>query len=128
MASVLEEKSTIGGHKVLYETIFVLKSSISDEEASKEVDKLKAILQREGGEIIRTENMGRKKLAYEVRKEKRGIYTLMHYNGGQNTVFELQRACRLNEAIIKFMTVKIAPKDLIPPSETKSPSSLTRGK
>ncbi len=69
--------------------------------------------------------MGRKKLAYEVRKEKRGVYILMHFKGG--SVSELQRACRINEAVIKFMTVKISPKDLNPPSETRDAAPLVKG-
>jgi small subunit ribosomal protein S6 len=65
--------------------------------------------------------MGKKKLAYEVRKEKKGIYLMIRFSGGQNTVLEFQRSCRLNETIMKFMTIKITEKDLAPPAVVTAP-------
>ncbi|MBI3358183.1 MAG: 30S ribosomal protein S6 [Nitrospirae bacterium] len=98
--------------KQLYEIIFVIKSTITDDEVLKTVDKVRATVERENGEIILVENMGRKKLAYEVKKEKKGVYILIHFKGKGNVVFDVERTCRLEESIIKFITVKINPADL----------------
>ncbi len=122
METVLEKKTDLK-RKTLYEAIVILKPSLPDEDLLKEIDKAKVSVERWGGEIVLFENMGKKKLAYEIRKEKKGVYLLIHFNGAQNTVFEFERMCRLNEAIIKFMTIKINPNDLIPVPETKSPNT-----
>lgn len=126
MGTVLEKEQTVAGSKILYEAILVIKSSMVDEDISKEVDKMKATIERGGGEVVRLENMGKKKLAYEVRKEKKGIYIMIHFKGGKNAVSDLQRTCRLNETVIKFMMVKIDPKDLPPPPEIKNAAPLVK--
>ena len=58
----------------VYETIFILKPSLTDEDAAKVVAKMRAVVEKGGGEILKTENWGKKKMAYEVRKEKKGAY------------------------------------------------------
>ena len=55
-----------------YETIFIVKSSLADEEIAKVMEKIKGVVLRGGGEVAVMENWGKKKLAYEVRKEKKG--------------------------------------------------------
>jgi small subunit ribosomal protein S6 len=122
VVAVLDEKK-VGGGKIFYETVLVLKPSFSDEDLLKEIDKVKTSLERWGGQIISFENMGKKKLAYEVRKEKKGIYLMIRFSGAQNTVLEFQRLCRINETIMKFMTIKITEKDLAPPAVVAVPET-----
>ncbi|MEK7702772.1 MAG: 30S ribosomal protein S6 [Nitrospirota bacterium] len=95
-----------------YEMIIILKSSILDEDAGKVVEKIKAAVEKGSGEIVRIDNVGRKKLAYEVRKEKKGLYFLIYFKGRGNLVLDVQRICRLDEAIIKFLTIRIKPSEL----------------
>lgn len=90
-----------------YETIFIIKPSLTDEEIAKVIEKTKGIIQRGGGEVVVAENWGKKKLAYEVRKEKKGTYIIVHFKGTGATVSELERSYRLDETIIKFITLKI---------------------
>ena len=110
--AVLEVKASALESKQLYEIIFVIKSTIADDEVLKTIDKVKSTVERGNGEIVLVENMGRKKLAYEVKKEKKGVYILMHFKGKGSIVFDVERTCRLEESIIKFMTVKISPADV----------------
>jgi small subunit ribosomal protein S6 len=86
----------------------------ADEEAVKVVDKVKAAVEKGSGEIVLVENMGRKKLAYEVKKEKKGLYFLIHFKGKGGMVADLQRICRLDESVIKFMTVRVKPSQSCP--------------
>lgn len=95
-----------------YETIFIVKPSLNDEEVSKTIEKIKGIIQRGGGEVVVAENWGKKKLAYEVRKEKKGTYIIVHFKGTGATVSELERNYRLDESIIKFISIKIEPDKL----------------
>ena len=90
-----------------YESIFIVKPSLSDDEVEKTIEKIKAVIQRSGGEFSGAENWGKKKLAYEVRKEKRGTYILLHFKGTGPLVTELERNYRLDESIIKFITLKL---------------------
>ena len=98
--------------RIGYETIVILKSSVTDEEVLKTIDKMKDALVQKSGEVIRIENMGRKRLAYDVKKEKRGVFILIHFTGCSKTVFEIQRIFKLDEMVIKYMTVKMKMQDL----------------
>lgn len=93
--------------KQLYEIIFIVKSTLADDEVLKTIDKVKTTVERGNGEIVLVENMGRKKLAYEVKKEKKGVFILIHYKGKGAMVFDVERTCRLEESIIKFITIKL---------------------
>ena len=98
--------------ELAYEAMVILRSSITDEDLSKEMEKIKGAVTQRRGKIVSIENMGRKKLAYDVKKEKRGVFVLIHFKGDQKTAFEVQRAFKLNEMIIRYMTVRIKLEDL----------------
>ncbi len=89
-----------------YELISILKHSLSDEDLTKFQDMFRNRIESNGGQIVKTENMGKRKLAYEVRGEKKGIYFIHDFEGGGAAVAEAERLCRLDESIIKFMTIK----------------------
>lgn len=109
-----------------YETIFVIKGSLTDEEGVEAVEKVKSIIQRTGGEVSALENWGRRKLAYEVKKEKRGIYIILHFKSEAATRADLERNFRLIGSVIKFMIVKIEMEQLgkIAPLKEEKPISL----
>lgn len=95
----------------IYESIFILKSSVSDEDVQKTVSKMEGIV-KQGAELIATENWGKKKLAYEVAKEKRGVYILLRFQGKGEIISELERIYRIDDNIIKFLTVKLDKKEI----------------
>jgi small subunit ribosomal protein S6 len=94
----------------VYETIFIVKTSATDEEAATLIAKVRAVIEKHGGEVMKVENWGKKKLAYEVRKEKKGTYVFYRFRGPGSLVAELERQYRVEDAIIKFLTVKCDPK------------------
>jgi len=89
-----------------YESIFILKPTLSDEDVQKIVNKLEGIV-KQSGELISAENWGKKKLAYEVMKEKKGIYVLLRFLGKGELVLELEKNYRFDDSVIKFLTVKL---------------------
>lgn len=95
----------------IYESIFILKSSISDEDIQKIVGKMEGIV-KQGSELIATENWGKKRLAYEVSKEKRGVYVLLRFQGKGDIISELERNYRIDDNVIKFLTVKLNKKEI----------------
>src|SRR4030067_3800078 len=95
----------------MYEAIFILKSSVSDEDIQKIVVKMESIV-KQGAELLTTENWGKKKLAYEVAKEKRGFYVLLRFQGKGDINAELERNYRMDDNVIKFLTVKLNKKEI----------------
>jgi len=97
----------------LYESLFIIRPSISDEETNALIEKMKGVADKTGAQFIKSENWGRKKLAYEVRRERKGTYAYFYFKAPNNTVGELERAYRLEDNIIKFLTVHLE-KELVP--------------
>lgn len=89
-----------------YESIFILKPTLNEEDVKKAIGKMEGIV-KQNGKLIATENWGKKKLAYEVMKEKRGIYVLLRFEGKGGLVSELERNYRIDDNVVKFLTVKL---------------------
>jgi len=106
-----------------YESIFILRSTLNDEDVQKTVSKIEGVV-KQGGELIATENWGKKRLAYEVMKEKKGIYVLLRFRAKGNLVAEIERNYRIDDNVIKFLTVKLDKKaiELLKKKETAAPS------
>jgi small subunit ribosomal protein S6 len=89
-----------------YETLYVLKPTLTDEETAANIAKIEAILVREGAEILATNNMGMRKLAYPVEKNERGVYTIVYFKAEGTVINELERNLKFNEEVIKYLTVR----------------------
>ena len=89
-----------------YETLFVVKPTLTDEETSALIAKIKDIVANNGGELVATNDMGMRKLAYQVEKHDRGYYTVLFYKAEGTLISELERLLKINEDVIKFLTVK----------------------
>jgi small subunit ribosomal protein S6 len=105
----------------LYESLFIIRSSVSDQETTALIEKMKAVAEKTGAQFIKSENWGKKKLAYEVKRERKGTYVYFYFRAPNVTVGELERSYRLEDSIIKFLTVHLK-KELVParPRETSS--------
>ena len=89
-----------------YETLFVVKPTLTDEETAAQIAKIKDIVAKNGGELLATDDMGMRKLAYQVEKNDRGYYTVLFYKAEGTLIQELERLLKINEEVIKFLTVK----------------------
>lgn len=90
-----------------YETFFIVDPDLPDEVNTVIDDKVKNVVDANGGSILTYTPWGKKKLAYPVKKRTRGHYVLMEYTGGPDLVAELERNMRMDERILKFITVKL---------------------
>ena len=79
---------------------------MTEEEINAQITKVKDVLAKEGAELVGTNDMGMRKLAYPVDKHARGYYTVLFYKAEGPTIAELERNIKNNEEIIKFLTVK----------------------
>ena len=105
-----------------YESIFIVRPSLSDEDTTKIIDKMKGVVEKSGAAILKTENWGRKKLAYEVKRERKGTFVYLYFRSEGSVISELERSYRLEDSVIKFMTVRLdqeAPQK--PEGEPKEP-------
>ncbi|MBN2767505.1 MAG: 30S ribosomal protein S6 [Campylobacterales bacterium] len=93
-----------------YETLFVVKPTLTEEEITAQITKMKDILAKENAELIAEDNMGMRKLAYPVEKHLRGHYTVLYYKAEGSSIAEIERNLKINENIIKFLSVKYSKK------------------
>jgi small subunit ribosomal protein S6 len=71
------------------------------------VNTLSDAIKKEGGEVVNVDNWGLKNLAYRIKKNRKGYYVVLNIAAPANAIFEYERLARLNEDIIRFMTVKV---------------------
>jgi small subunit ribosomal protein S6 len=90
-----------------YETIFVLRPDVDPDAAEKLQNRLTDIISREKGTLVKVESWGRRKLAYPVAKQRRGVYIYLNYVGQGGLVAELERNLRIADFCLKFLTVKL---------------------
>jgi len=88
-----------------YETIFIADPDLQDEARKNLFKKFTNLLTQTGGLLVKIEDWGNRKLAYEINKKSRGHYLCLTYGGTGDLVKELERNLRLDEKIMKFMTI-----------------------
>lgn len=88
-----------------YETIYILRSSIDADEATRIANRVAEVVDRLGGKITKVDNWGRRKLAYTIAKQTRGIFVYVKYVGFGDVVAEVERNLRLFETVIRYMTI-----------------------
>ena len=91
----------------LYEVMFIVRPDVVDEELDKLVAGFEATVTNGGGAIKNSEKLGRRKLAYTVRKFNDGNYVLLTIEANGAVVAELERRLRVTEPVIKFITVRM---------------------
>ena len=91
-----------------YETVVITRPELSDEGLKTLQERLKAIVGQFNGEVVLTEDWGKRKLAYPIQRESRGHYTYVVYNGKGDVVHEIERNLRIHEHVLRFLTVNLA--------------------
>jgi small subunit ribosomal protein S6 len=88
-----------------YETIYILRSEVDSETAERIQTRVNEAIEREHGRLVKVESWGRRKLAYPLGKIRRGVYVYVKYVGGGGLVAEVERNLKLQDVVIKHMTV-----------------------
>ncbi len=91
-----------------YETIYIMPADLPDADLNDAVEKFTKILAATKGVIVKLEKWGKKRLAYKIKKQGRGFYVFMDFAGGSETVRELERNLKIDDRVLKFMTVVTA--------------------
>ena len=89
-----------------YETMYILRPDIAEDEVNNHIDKYNKLLEELGGKILDSQMRGKRRLAYQIAKHREGIYVQLSHQGDGQHIFKIEKAMRLSEDVIRYLTVK----------------------
>lgn len=90
-----------------YEVMYIGAPETSDEDITKLNETIQQLVEKEGGTVVKTEAMGRRKLAYPIKKKFEGHYTLFEIEGSGQEIAEIERRFRVNDVVMRYITVRV---------------------
>ena len=90
----------------IYESMVIFSGRLELPEVDQEIEKVRGVIESGSGSLHSVERMGRRRLAYDIRKESEGHYTVLHFENDPTRIPVLQRAFRLNESILRYMVFR----------------------
>jgi len=93
--------------KRVYEVMYIAEPETAEDDVAKLNETLQGVIEKEGGSIVKIENMGRRKLAYEINRKTEGYYVLFEIEGSGREIAELERRMRVNDLIFRYLTVRV---------------------
>ena len=92
--------------QIYYETMYILRPDIAEDEVTNHIDKYNKLLEELGGKILDSQMRGKRRLAYQIAKHREGIYVQLSHQGDGQHIFKIEKAMRLSEDVIRYLTVK----------------------
>ncbi len=89
-----------------YETMYILRPDIPEEEVDSHLTKYSELVTKSGAEVLDSQMRGKRRLAYPIAKHKEGIYVQLSHKGDGQHVEIVEKAMRLSEDVIRYLTVK----------------------
>ena len=89
-----------------YETMYILRPDIAEDEVTNHIEKYNKLLEEFGATILDSQMRGKRRLAYQIAKHREGIYVQLSHQGDGQHIFKIEKAMRLSEDVIRYMTVK----------------------
>ena len=86
--------------------MYILRPDIAEDEVTNHIDKYNKLLEEFGGTILDSQMRGKRRLAYQITKHREGIYVQLSHQGDGQHIFKIEKAMRLGEDVIRYMTVK----------------------
>jgi small subunit ribosomal protein S6 len=87
--------------------MFIATPDAADDDIAKLNESLQGVITKEGGSIVRVDDMGRRPMAYEIKRKKEGYYVLFEIEGSGREIAELERRMRVNDLIMRYITVRV---------------------
>ena len=118
--------------EIYYETMYILRPDIAEDEVNKHIEKYNALLESMGGKILDSQMRGKRRLAYPIAKNREGIYVQLSHQGDGQHIAKIEKAMRLSEDVIRYMTLKQegplpTPKPKAKPAETSNNQENKKG-
>ncbi|OGW22115.1 MAG: 30S ribosomal protein S6 [Nitrospirae bacterium GWB2_47_37] len=109
----------------IYENVVILNPSLSEDELKSASDKISDLIKNAGGDIIKIDNWGKKKLAYELNKQKIGVYMLFLFKAPAPAIKKIEGYFKVFDPVIKFMVIKLEKKQIeaLPKEAAGTPAS-----
>lgn len=104
----------------IYELTFILSPNLDKDSVNAEIDKLKAIIEADSGQILEIQHLGLKRTAFEMKGFWQGNYYTVYYQAGPNVLKKLEASIKLNEAVLRFMVLVLKPSEYEPASAKKA--------
>ena len=92
--------------EIYYETMYILRPDIAEEEVNTHIEKYNKLLESMGGNILDSQMRGKRRLAYPIAKNREGIYVQLSHQGDGQHIEKIEKAMRLSEDVIRYMTIK----------------------
>ncbi|OPY10219.1 MAG: 30S ribosomal protein S6 [Syntrophus sp. PtaB.Bin001] len=92
-----------------YETVVITPANLPEEEMTSLIDRYSSIITDRKGAVVKIDRWGVRKLAYDIKKQSRGAYVLYDFAATSDVVLELERNLKIDDSILKFMTVMTDP-------------------
>lgn len=89
-----------------YESVVIINPTVDEEGVKSLVEKFSALINNDG-KVEKVDNLGKRKLAYEVKKQKEAYYEVFYFEANPELIAELERNYRITDEVIKFMTMKV---------------------
>jgi small subunit ribosomal protein S6 len=109
----------------MYETMYILRPDLNEEAVDATIGKYQSLLKEQDGTVLETQHRGKRRLAYEIDRHREGIYIQMNYTGPGSAIAPLERAMRLSDEVIRYLTVKQDVEGSLP--ETEEAESVDPG-
>lgn len=90
-----------------YETMYVLKADLEPEQTEERVARYQSLVTDQGGQIDQLQEIGKRKLAYEIDHHREGYYVLMQFSTDSNLPQELERVMRIDDTVLRYLTVRL---------------------
>jgi len=107
-----------------YEMMFIARTDVPEEEVDKLTAQMDSVVSGAGGKTEKITKMGRRRLAYRVKKQREGFYILFTFEGNGDTVREFERRLKVTDAVIKYLTVRVD--ERIKPAEEAKPTAAAK--
>ena len=90
-----------------YEIVFIINPDAEDAEVMRLTEAAQKTITDQGGNIVKTEMMGKRRLAYEINHKRDGVYVLLEVEGSGGEIAEFERRMRVNDRVLRYMTVRV---------------------
>ena len=90
-----------------YESVVIARPELTETQIDNLINDLSDIIIKDGGKVVKKEHWGLRSFAYKINKNKKGHYFMLNLDSAPTTIFEYERQMRINEDIIRFLTIKI---------------------
>jgi small subunit ribosomal protein S6 len=91
----------------VYEVMYIAQPETANDDIAKINEGVQKVIEGEGGSVVKIEDIGRRRMAYEIKRKREGYYVLFEIEGSGKEIAELERRFRVNDAIMRYITVRV---------------------